>query len=256
MIGTELLSPPGSGSSGARGEEPGARVVILLVEPEPLVREMLAASLEIHDRRFRVIALGGADEAIAAARAERPALLVVDPELPGPRRQVDLISALRAASPGVPILGLTSKPQALFRAIPPLEALVEKPPDIDYLLRRVDDLVASHTGGVLRDVSLASLLQVLAADRKSCSIAVGSTVEAGKIWLSRGRPCHAVAGERSGREAFFHLLSCDNPLLRVRPDGAPAHSLDDTLQALLLEHSVLIDRRRADYGLPPGNRPA
>jgi CheY-like chemotaxis protein len=230
-------------------------VVILLVEPEPLVREMLAASLEIHDRRFRVIALGGADEAIAAARAERPALLVVDPELPGPRRQVDLISALRAASPGVPILGLTSKPQALFRAIPPLEALVEKPPDIDYLLRRVDDLVASH-GGVLRDVSLASLLQVLAADRKSCSIAVGSTVEAGKIWLSRGRPCHAVAGERSGREAFFHLLSCDNPLLRVRPDGAPAHSLDDTLQALLLEHSVLIDRRRADGGSPPDKRPA
>lgn len=247
MIGAEPLSRLESGDLGLHGENRDARVVILVVEPESLVREMLAASLELHDRRYRAVAAATVEEAVLAAHTERPALLLLDPAIPGALLPRDLVGELRAAFPGIPILGLTSTPQALFRVLPPLEALVEKPPDIDYLLRRVDDLLAAHTGGVLRDISLANLLQVLSADRKSCLVAVEAALDRGKIWLLRGRPSHAEAGQLRGREAFFHLLSFDSPLLRVRPDSPPAHSLDDTLPALLLEHSVLIDRR---------NRPA
>lgn len=243
MIGAEALPVPERGPASSYELESAAKVVILLVEPEPLVREILSASLELHDRRFRVVAAATALEALAAARDERPALLVVDPEIPGARRQADFVADLRLAAPGAPILGLTTALQGDFRALPRFDALVEKPPDVSYLLRRVDELLAAHTGGTLRGVSLASLLQVLSADRKTCSIAVETTRDTGKIWLARGRPWHALAGSRTGREAFFHLLSCDDPLLRVRPDAPPTHSLDDTLPALLLEHSVLLDRR-------------
>ena len=243
MIGADTLAPIERAPVGPREPESTVRIVILLVEPEPLVREMLSASLELHDGRFRVVAVATANEALGAARDHRPALLVVDPSIPGAHRQADFVAELRLAAPGAPILGLTATPQRFSPPLPHFEAIVEKPPDVHYLLRRVDDLLAAHTGGVLRGVSLASLLQVLSADRKTCSIAVEATRDAGKIWLARGRPWHALAGPRTGRDAFFHLLSIDDPLLRVRPDAPPTHSLDDTLPALLLEHSVLLDRR-------------
>lgn len=247
MAGVDLLTPLETGTGGLSGRRTEADLVVLIVEPEALVREMLAASLELHDRRYRAVAFASASEALRAARSERPALLMVDLASPGAQPSRDVVGELRAVYPGVPVLGLTSTPYARFRAMPPLEALVEKPPDIDYLLRRVDDLLAAQTGGVLRDISLASLLQVLSADRKSCSVAVEAAVERGKIWLSRGRPSHAESGQFHGRDAFFRLLSFDSPLLRVRPESPPRHSIDDTLPALLLEHSVLMDRR---------NRPA
>lgn len=54
---------------------------ILLVDDEPLVHLLFRNHLE--NSGFRVLSAANADEALATARAERPALIVMDVMLPG-----------------------------------------------------------------------------------------------------------------------------------------------------------------------------
>lgn len=244
VIGADLEMQTGARDGKVLPATTEGAFCVLVLDADALVREAVAGSLRLHDGSCRPRAVANLAEALAAIADERPALVVVDPETPDGGAPAATLTRLRAAAPGVPILGLTATPRRLLEVVPPLEGIIEKPPELDYLLRRVDDLLAAHTGGVLRDVSLSSVLQVLGADRKSCAVAVATPAVRGRVWLARGRPVHAAVGELAGKEALFRLLALDSPVLRVAPAAAPGHSLDDTLPALLLEFSVLVDQGR------------
>ena len=116
---------------------------ILLVDDNPLMQQLLVRFLG--DLGYNVVAVGRADEAIALARTEAPALFLLDmylPDLDGP----DALQALRkipgcAATPAVAMSGLDES------AIRPamlndFAAYLSKPIDLDLL----EATVAQHLG--------------------------------------------------------------------------------------------------------------
>ena len=83
----------------------GAAPLVLLVEDEPLLREMTAECLG--DQGYAVLAAADAAEALALlARGARPSVLVTDVGLPGTDGR-QLAEAARAAQPGLPVLFIT-----------------------------------------------------------------------------------------------------------------------------------------------------
>ena len=87
---------------------------LLLVEDEPALARGLADNFRAEGYEVRVVARG--DQAVAAVREERPAVVVLDVMLPG-RSGLDVLRELRATGDEVPVLVLTAKGDVVDRIV-------------------------------------------------------------------------------------------------------------------------------------------
>ncbi len=79
---------------------------LLVVEDEPRLRSLLERGLGAQG--FDVRTASDADEALASARADPPALALLDVMMPG-ADGFELLEALRGVVPGVPVIMLTAR---------------------------------------------------------------------------------------------------------------------------------------------------
>jgi CheY-like chemotaxis protein len=79
--------------------------LVLLVEDEPLIREVVA--LELEDAGFEVVQAGDGGEAVAALASRAPDLLFTDIRLPGPLTGWDIADRARELRPALPIIYAT-----------------------------------------------------------------------------------------------------------------------------------------------------
>ena len=122
--------------------EPFARKV-LLVEDDDTIRPMMARRLTL--RGFEVTAVSTGEEAVAAARAERPGVVVMDLRLPG-MSGWEAASAIRAdsATSIVPLVALTAHVSADDREQARTlgcESFFLKPVDFQALVQRLEELM-------------------------------------------------------------------------------------------------------------------
>jgi two-component system response regulator DesR len=91
---------------------------VLLAEDQTMVREALASLLSLEDDIEVVAQVGRGDEVLAAARAERPDVALLDIEMPG-TTGLDAAGLLRSELPGTRVVILTtfSRPGYLRRAM-------------------------------------------------------------------------------------------------------------------------------------------
>ena len=134
-------------TSEAEAPPAGARRLVLLVEDEPLLREMTAESLR--DQGYDVLETADADAALAAlAQGAQPALLVTDLGLPNGANGRQLAQAARAARPGLPVLFITGyEGGVLDGRLEPGMAVLCKP----FRLEVLGEQVAGLIGGTQPD---------------------------------------------------------------------------------------------------------
>jgi CheY-like chemotaxis protein len=117
---------------------------ILVVDDEPDVVSYLTTFLE--DEGFSVVSAQDGPDGIAKARAERPDLITLDITMPG-MSGIEVLTILRRDPelnpiPVIVITGVTSfKKQLSFRGVRPPEAFMQKPIDLELLMRNVDNLL-------------------------------------------------------------------------------------------------------------------
>jgi|CXWL01.1.fsa_nt_gi DNA-binding response OmpR family regulator len=148
-----------------------ARIRLLLVEPDSFLRELLVASLGLHDRRLEITQ---ADEPLGAYEAvlrEDLDLIITEASFPGGSSR-EYLPRLRRLASHLPILVLTAEANEALRASPDLDAVVRKPPEMDHLLHRVDQLLDLQRTSVVRGFALESFVQVLETERKTCTLLV------------------------------------------------------------------------------------
>lgn len=86
---------------------------ILVVDDEPSIREVLVTYLEHAwaPRGYAVESVDSGKAALAAAQRRRPALVLLDIEMPG-MDGVTALKSLRALDPGIPVIVLTANESA------------------------------------------------------------------------------------------------------------------------------------------------
>lgn len=84
---------------------------VLLVEDEPLIREIMAESLQ--DAGFEVVEAMTGDEAVVLIRAEpeRFRVLVTDFHMPGQTDGAAVATCMREHCPGIPVLIASGRPE-------------------------------------------------------------------------------------------------------------------------------------------------
>jgi DNA-binding NarL/FixJ family response regulator len=83
---------------------------VLVVDQDDRIRESLAGLLCIGGRCVVVGSAGGPDDAIAAAAAMQPDVVLLDPRLPAMDGGRAVIACLREAVPGVRVIVLVQSP--------------------------------------------------------------------------------------------------------------------------------------------------
>lgn len=130
---------------------PPDRVVILVVEDDPLARELLQNVLT--DEGYHVMAAATGEQALTTLGTVWPALITLDLDLPGITGDLMLAELRRRdETRAVPVIVVSAK-HPIPREVRELaQAVVPKPFDIDELLTVIRDFVAPPA----RDTDAAS----------------------------------------------------------------------------------------------------
>ena len=122
---------------------PGFRPKVLIVDDEADARSALARTLK--GKGYDIVEAGTGAEVLGRAKAEWPALIILDiilPDIPG----TEVLKNLRAdpITKSIPVLLLTAKPEVLDR-VPSFsgtsDRYFEKPGRIEDLVKTVHDML-------------------------------------------------------------------------------------------------------------------
>ncbi len=141
---SKQASRPTEADAAPKGGEPRGDGTILLVEDEPMVRELATDIL----KEYGFVILQAADADEAAAATERHAgkidLLITDLVLPG-RNGLEVARAFSAARPGIPILFMSGYPEEVVIHLcrgDASKSFLQKPIRPSILLSRVREILA------------------------------------------------------------------------------------------------------------------
>ncbi|HHD64271.1 MAG TPA: DUF4388 domain-containing protein [Desulfobulbaceae bacterium] len=105
---------------------------------------------------------------------------------------------------------------------------------------QTDDNARGRIGGV----SLASFLQMLEQERKTCTLVVESGEESGRLYFDSGDLIDAECGGEVGREAVYMLLTWNAPSFRVTESEDRLRRIIQPLAHLLLNAATLQDEQQ------------
>lgn len=214
---------------------------ILIVDDESRLLQSIQAGLSAYRERFAVLTALDGREAMEVLASHRIDLVVTDlrmPEVDG----FELLAHISKTSPFLPTIVMTAF------ATPEIEerigssgtlVLLEKPLDFDRLAEAIlDGLEQSAKDGTLVGFSLASFMQLLAMEQKTCLLQIQSeSGDEGYIFFEQGELLAAMTGEFKGEEAVYRMLALDNVRLTFRktPTRKVRRQIEKPLMALLLE---------------------
>ncbi len=194
---------------------------ILLVDDNSKVLKLL--ELRFSQQGFQVFTAERVKDAVVTAIIVKPHVVVAELELPDLNGiEFKKILGSIPALAEVPIIFITSDKGLPmdFQAEPgaPLDHL-QKPYTFRELLGKVETNLSRASirksalnpsnpqKGVLREMTLADILQVLAMNKRSCTITLKLGDQNGKIYFQAGRIVDAKAPGLRAEEAFYQLIT-------------------------------------------------
>ncbi len=103
-----------------------------------------------------------------------------------------------------------------------------------------------NAGGTIGGVSLASFLQMLEQERKTCILVVESEDRSGRLYFNEGDLIDAECGENIGQEAVYNLLTWQGPSFRVTEAEDRLQRITLPLAHILLQAATRQDELQAD----------
>jgi CheY-like chemotaxis protein/predicted regulator of Ras-like GTPase activity (Roadblock/LC7/MglB family) len=209
---------------------------ILVVDDEEAVRASLVLGLRAGLPGYIVLAAGGGREALDLLAREPVDLVITDLQMPE-REELEWIAFLRREHPSLPVVVVSGRANAAEEVgtVAPVDCLT-KPFSLDQLCRRVETLLAQTVRGRVENMNLASFLQLLEQEHKTCTLTVEAAGLLGQLAFLGGRLVDAVAGPLCGEEAALEIVTWENADIEMS-GLEPAHpvAIEAHLSFLLME---------------------
>jgi CheY-like chemotaxis protein len=239
-------------------------VKLLLADDNPLIRDLVARSLEPFCEVL--IAADGAD-ALLKVIDEPPDVILCDYKMPGlDGRQLFEKLRGREATRHIPFLFMASRTdieEKLRPLVDGVEDFIAKPflaKDLVRLAKKIVDRLhleklqkrASRPGviqGRLEEMSMIDLLQSLEMGQKSCRLVVHKGNESGELYFASGQCRDARIGGIKGDDAVYKVLLWTEGEFEIDFNAANASTNTTTTRSttgLLMEAMRLMDEASRD----------
>jgi CheY-like chemotaxis protein len=194
---------------------------VLVVDDNPLVRELMRRSLDAH---YQVVAAADGADALLLAVEQPPDLIVSDYRMAGlDGRQLYEKLRGREATRNVPFIFVASRAdieEKLRPAVAGGEDFVTKPfflAELERAAKRFVDRLhlerlqksAARPGviqGRLEEMSVTELMQSLEMGQKSCRLTLRSGDETAELYFDAGQCKHAKLGDIEGDDVANHVV--------------------------------------------------
>lgn len=212
---------------------------ILVVDDEPAVLFALSEALADKRRGLQVVTAANGREAIEILKTGKVHLVVSDlrmPEVDG----FELLAHLRRHHPSLPVILMTAlgTDETSGRLGEQEEALevLSKPFDVEVLRQKIIDMLAQRIHGRVENISLASFLQLLEIERKTCTLSITSGDRHGQLFFRSGKLLDAATGDLQGTEAAMEIVVWEHADIEIS-DVCPVNGppLPGGLAFLLME---------------------
>ena len=232
--------PPGR----PRIQEPNRTV--LLVEDDRATQSFLSRGLRGLNG-FRVLVASHGQEALDLLLREEVDVLVTDLQMPV-LDGYQLIGEVSARYPHIPIIVVTSTPPEEHAYLPfrlGAMSLFAKPPRLSALMEEIRTAAEKPMDADIRGLSLASLLQLLSWERKSCTLVVRGVEGLGLLYVLEGRLIHGAFRDVEGEAAVFEILAWDDIHVEMVSTCRVEPTLNAPLEEVLMDAAVAKDHRKA-----------
>lgn len=210
---------------------------VLLVEDDNAIVQLIARWLNQHG--FSVLTAENGREALDILAQQPVDIVVTDLQMPV-MDGFELIAHLLSEQVNLPIIIMTamvvSDVERRLHQIGPLP-IIRKPLSVTALHNLLHNELNARREGVIQGLTLASFLQLLEVERKTCVLRVAAGGRVGYLYFSDGDLIHAETGAVSGETAAYDILLWEGVKLQMTPPPAapPPRTLHDRLMGLLME---------------------
>jgi DNA-binding response OmpR family regulator len=230
----------------------GSAHKLLIVDDNPRLLKML--EMRFTESGYQATVMERVKDALIAAITEKPDLIIADvmmPEISGWefKKLLNNISSMA----DIPFIFLTTNEslplESYTQEFGPIDHL-RKPYSFEELLAKVEtnlkrrakrdetrSVESEASRGTLEDMTLVDVMQVLAMNRKTCSITLVKGQEIGKIYFREGRLLDAKMGDLQGDDAVYELLGWNGADFSIgeEPRITIQESVTKDLHALIAE---------------------
>jgi CheY-like chemotaxis protein len=187
---------------------------VLVADDEHAIRRLMQEALPHHLPDYEVAVVADGQEAIDYLSSNPVDVIVTDIAMPV-KDGFAVLAHVRNHHPNLPVVVLTAAAvEAIHREAPRLGLLrvVQKPASAAQVARHVLDARSETARGRMSGIPLATLLQLLQLERKTCSLFVRSGERRGRLHFRSGELVNAYAFEldEEGEEAARYLLALDD----------------------------------------------
>ena len=194
---------------------------------------------------FRILLAPDGAQALEILRAEAVNVLVTDLNMPV-MDGFNLIARVSRLYPHIPIIVMTGLGESQHLNSPlQLGAIriLSKPPHLSQLMEEIRAAALFEPSGLVRGISLNSLLQLLNWECKSCTLTVKSEAGMGLLYLRKGEVVHAAYRDMEGLPAAYEILTWDRPDVEFVDTCRVEPSMDLPLTELLMNAAMITDHR-------------
>jgi DNA-binding response OmpR family regulator len=222
---------------------------ILIVEDDPGQSKLLARAITQRKPEYVVFTAPNGKHAISLLEQESVDLVLTDLQM----CDMDgfaLLGWLSNHRPSVLAFSMTAygteETEARLDALGSI-ACFTKPLDVASLLRRLSQGLSENVRGHVQNVSLASFMQLMEMEQKTCTLTVRSDDRVGTLFLRKGELLDARLGELRGEQAALTILSWTHPGITIDAGcRATARCIDRPLGFLLMEALRVHDEEERD----------
>lgn len=222
---------------------------LLLVDDEKSFLLSLEDMLKDSAEKYSVQTANNGKEAVNIIEKGNIDLVVTDlkmPEMDG----FDLIAYISGSKPTMPVIAMTAfgTPDMENRLME-MGAFqyIEKPIDFPTLLGKIKGGLSKDSGksdGRVAGISIASFIQLLELDRKTCTLNVTSEGQKGTLYILDGDLLDATFDVLEGQEAALEIISWENAEIDIKNTCEKTEkAIDVPLGFILLESARVRDER-------------
>jgi CheY-like chemotaxis protein len=243
---------------GSEAASARARKVVLIVDDDPGAVRVLANGIDGALRQFEVLTAHDGREAVEILDRGPVDAIVTDLNMPI-MDGFELIAHVTNRSDPVPIVvlsGLSSgEVDERLRPFGGLRVL-SKPAGYREVVDVIDELLEQIAPGRLEGIALASVVQLIEAERRSCNLIVTSGRRKGRLYFESGRLINAFSADfaADGEAAAYDILGWSDTAIAFEalPDEV-RREIHTPLQLLLIEVAAVQDqlRERTERSIPP-----
>lgn len=222
---------------------------ILIADDDAVTRRMLSRALAALREGVEVLNAADGRHATRIIENQPIDLVITDLQMP----VVDgfeLLSYLKNNYPDTAVIAITAFGTPEVRA--KIESMGdvqyrEKPLNVDELTETVLTLLDSDEKGKINAVSLPSFLQLVAREKKTCTLAVKNGDRRGKLHFDQGTLMAAASGQLINEDAVREMIGWTGASISVeKTTSGIARQIDTPLKTILREGLRQRDKQRSE----------